>query len=215
MTSVGEKAKAVVERLKIAIPRPETELHYQNAYQLAVAVALSAQCTDKRVNQTTPALFARYPDFFALAQAETEELFALIKSISYPNNKTKNLVAMAKNVVEKHGGVLPDNRADLEALPGVGRKTANVLLSVLHGLPTMAVDTHVFRVARRIGLASGKTPVAVEKQLVELIEPADVPAAHHWFILHGRYVCLARKPKCGQCTLSDLCDDYQRRATPV
>ncbi len=209
--TVAQKAKAVIQRLKTAIPKPQTELLYQNEYQLAVAVVLSAQCTDKRVNQTTPAIFERYPDFFALAKAQKHELFPLVKSISYPNNKTQNLIAMAQKVVEKHNGILPDNRNDLQALPGVGRKTANVLLSVLYHQPTMAVDTHVFRVTRRIGIADGKTPAAVENQLLQAIPPNDLHDAHHLFILHGRQICSARNPKCPRCPLTDLCDEFQRR----
>jgi endonuclease-3 len=209
-----EKAAIVIERLGRVFPHPQTELHHSNPYQLAVAVVLSAQCTDKRVNRVTPAFFERFADFDALSRATPTEIYEVIKSVSYPNNKSKHLAGMAKIVVEKHGGQLPATRAELQALPGVGRKTANVLLSILYGMPTLAVDTHVFRVSRRIGLADGKTPAAVEKRLVELISPHLIPAAHHLLILHGRYVCTARKPQCASCVLADLCQYFQDHPIP-
>jgi endonuclease III len=183
---------------------------YDNPYQLLVSVILSAQCTDKRVNMTTPAIFERYPTPGKLAEATFDELFPLIKSISYPNNKTKHLIGMAKMVMEDFGGKIPMTVDDLMKLPGVGRKTANVITSVIDAQPNMAVDTHVFRVAARIGLTvNAKTPLATEKQLVELIPTELIHKAHHWLILHGRYVCVARNPKCDECGLKPVCKYYQ------
>jgi endonuclease III len=191
-------------------PNAETELIYDDPFQLLVSVILSAQCTDKRVNLTTPALFQKYPDPVALSKANFEEVFPLIKSISYPNNKTKHLLGMARMVVEKFGGQVPRTREQLQELPGVGRKTANVITSVIDHQPNMAVDTHVFRVASRIGLTlRAKTPLAAEKQLIALIPVEWVHRAHHWLILHGRYVCVARNPKCEICGLKPACKYYQ------
>lgn len=188
---------------------PQTELHYDNPFQLLVAVILSAQCTDKRVNMVTPDLFRDFPDAQHLAQAEPQELYEYIKSISYPNSKTRALVGMARDLVEKYGGKVPDNIDDLTSLPGVGRKTANVILSVIYGQAAMAVDTHVFRVSERLGLTTNsKTPLATEKRLMKYIPAETVPHAHHWLILHGRYVCKARKPDCKDCYLKDLCRYY-------
>jgi endonuclease-3 len=189
------------------IPAPESELHFENPYQLLVAVILSAQCTDRRVNMTTPALFERFPTPESMAEAEAEEIYPYIKSISYPNNKARNLSAMARRLVEVHGGVVPSDGEELMKLPGVGRKTANVIGAVLFDKPVMAVDTHVYRVARRTGLApeSAKTPLAVELALTENIPPALIPRAHHWLILHGRYVCTARKPHCEECGIAPWC----------
>lgn len=188
------------------MPIPGTELAYKNPYQLLVAVILSAQCTDKRVNMTTPALFERFPDAETMARAEADEIYPLIKSISYPNNKAKNLAAMAKQLTRDHGGIVPGDREKLMLLPGVGRKTANVIGAVLFDKPVMAVDTHVFRVARRIGLVeNAKTPLQVELQLTAGIPEHLIPKAHHWLILHGRYVCTARKPHCDECGIASWC----------
>jgi len=191
-------------------PNPETELHYDNPYQLLVAVILSAQCTDKRVNLVTPAFFQRFPDPYKLAEVTSDLVFDYIRSISYPNNKAKHLVGMAKMLIEDFGGKVPESVNDLQQLPGVGRKTANVIASVIFNAPTMAVDTHVFRVARRIGLSDGKTPLAVEKDLVKNLPEDRIHHAHHWLILHGRYICVARKPKCSICPLTEFCRFYQR-----
>ena len=192
------------------IPLAETELIYDNPYQLLVSVILSAQCTDKRVNMTTPAVFAAYPSPKELARATFDELFPLIKSISYPNNKTKHLIGMAKMVMEDFGEKIPMTVDELIKLPGVGRKTANVITSVIDAQPNMAVDTHVFRVAARIGLTiNAKTVLAAEKQLVEFIPKELIHKAHHWLILHGRYVCVARNPKCDECGLKPVCRYYQ------
>lgn len=184
----------------------ESELKYENPFQLLVAVVLSAQCTDKRVNMTTPALFRRFPDAFAMAAGSVEEIYELIKSISYPNNKSKHLSAMAKKLVEDFNGVVPDDMDLLQTLPGVGRKTANVVEAVAFRKPAMPVDTHVFRVANRIGLVTdAKTPLETEKQLVKHIPAEILSTAHHWLILHGRYVCMARKPKCEECGIRAYC----------
>ncbi len=188
------------------VPVAESELRFENPWQLLVAVILSAQCTDKRVNMTTPTLMERFPDARTMSEAGPEDIYPFIKSISYPNNKAKNLAAMARRLAEVHGGEVPSDREELMRLPGVGRKTANVIGAVLFDKPVMAVDTHVFRVARRTGLAVGaKTPLQVELQLTENIPAYLIPKAHHWLILHGRYVCIARKPKCGECGISPWC----------
>lgn len=193
-----------------AMPEAETELAYKTPYQLLVAVILSAQCTDKRVNMITPPLFERFPDAESLAKATEEEVFALIRSCSYPNNKTKHLIGMAKMLTTEFGGVVPSDVDALQKLPGVGRKTANVMASVVFNLPAMAVDTHVFRVANRIGLTkNAKNPLQTEKQLVEHIPADKIPLAHHWLILHGRYVCIARKPKCDVCGAKSFCKYYE------
>ena len=191
-------------------PTAQSELHYENPFQLLVAVILSAQCTDKRVNMTTPALFAAYPDAFAMAQATHEDIFGYIHSISYPNNKSKHLVGMAQKLVSDFGGEVPSDVDDLQTLPGVGRKTANVIASVVFNLPALAVDTHVFRVANRIGLTkNSKNPLQTERELVKHIPQEKIPIAHHWLILHGRYVCQARKPHCAECGISELCDYFK------
>lgn len=191
-------------------PDAETELEYSNPYELLVAVILSAQCTDKRVNMTTPALFRRYPDMQSLAKADKEELLSYIKSISYPNNKAKHLIGMAQKVMNEFGGVIPMTVAELVTLPGVGRKTANVITSVVDAQPNMAVDTHVFRVAARLGLTvNAKTPLDTELQLVKYIPKDLVYIAHHWLILHGRYICTARNPQCENCGLKVACKYYQ------
>lgn len=191
-------------------PNAETELLYDNPYQLLVAVILSAQCTDKRVNMTTPAIFKKYPDAEALSHATFDELFPLIRSISYPNNKTKHLIGMAQMLMEDFKGEIPDSVSELVKLPGVGRKTANVITSVIHHQPNMAVDTHVFRVSARIGLTTNaKTPLQTELQLLKYIPEEKVHIAHHWLILHGRYVCVARTPKCGECGIRPVCKYYR------
>jgi endonuclease-3 len=204
-----ERYRKVIEYFQQHAPDAETELLYDNPYQLLVAVVLSAQCTDKRVNLTTPALFDRYPDAFALAEATPEEILPLIKSISYPNNKARHLAGLGKMLVERFGGEIPLTVDELVQLPGVGRKTANVITSVVDQQPNMAVDTHVFRVAQRIGLTqNAKTPLAAEKQLVRHLPVDLVHIAHHWLILHGRYVCIARSPRCPACGLKDVCKYY-------
>ena len=197
-------------------PEAETELIYDNPYELLVDVILSAQCTDKRVNETTPVLFRKYPDVGSLSRATFEDVFPFIKSISYPNNKTKHLIGMAKMVVEKFNGRIPMTVDELMQLPGVGRKTANVITSVIDQQPNMAVDTHVFRVSKRIGLVSrtASTAYAVETELVKNIPVEMVHKAHHWLILHGRYVCVARRPKCEQCGLRPVCNYYNTVVKP-
>jgi endonuclease-3 len=196
-------------------PDAETELLYDNPYQLLVAVILSAQCTDKRVNMTTPAIFEKYPDAASLSKATFDELFPLIKSISYPNNKTKHLIGMAQQLQEQFGGQVPLTVEELVTLPGVGRKTANVITSVVDQQPNMAVDTHVFRVSARIGLTLGATtPLATEKQLIQHIPRELIHIAHHWLILHGRYVCVARNPKCDKCGITAACKYYQKVVAP-
>jgi endonuclease III len=193
------------------IPEPETELLYDSPFELLVAVILSAQCTDKRVNMTTPALLARFPDPKALSEAKFEELFPLVKSISYPNNKTKHLIGMSKMLMEKFHGKVPMTVEELVQLPGVGRKTANVITSVVDKQPNMAVDTHVFRVSARLGLTTAaKNPLQTEQQLLKYIPKEMVHKAHHWLILHGRYTCLARNPKCHECGLKDICVYYKK-----
>ncbi len=192
------------------MPVAETELHYSSPYELLVAVILSAQCTDKRVNQITPELFRRFPKPERMAEAEPAEVFDYIRSCSYPNNKAKHLVGMARMLIGDFNGIVPDDIDELQKLPGVGRKTANVIASVVYEKPAFAVDTHVFRVAARIGLtANAKTPLETEKQLMEHFPPELVPQAHHWLILHGRYVCLARNPKCPKCGLTGVCKYYE------
>lgn len=187
------------------MPTAQTELIYSSPYQLLVAVMLSAQCTDKRVNITTPAIFARFPDAESLAKASFEELFPLVKSISYPNSKAKHLIAMAEELVSRFGGTVPSDVDELMTLPGVGRKTANVIASVIYDKSVIAVDTHVFRVSHRLGLSKGRTPEAVEKDLEKNIPEQERAISHHWLILHGRYTCTARAPKCTECGLSDFC----------
>ncbi|MDR3651684.1 MAG: endonuclease III [Paludibacter sp.] len=191
------------------VPVAETELHYENPFQLLVAVILSAQCTDKRVNMTTPRLLADFPTPEVMAVTSPEVIFDYIRSISYPNNKAKHLVGMAQKLVSDFGGIVPDNIEQLQTLPGVGRKTANVIASVVFNKPAMAVDTHVFRISERLGLTTeSKNPLQTELELVKHISPELIPKAHHWLILHGRYVCLARKPKCEECGLKEWCRYY-------
>lgn len=192
-------------------PIAETELQYENPYQLLVAVILSAQCTDKRVNMVTPGLFKAFPVAEVLAAASSDEVFQYIKSISYPNNKAKHLVGMAQMLITDFNGEIPSEVDELQKLPGVGRKTANVIASVVYEQPTMAVDTHVFRVAARLGLTTNsKTPLDTEKQLVKYIPKEKVAISHHWLILHGRYICVARSPKCGICPLTAYCKYFQK-----
>lgn len=194
------------------MPVAESELKYENPYQLLVAVILSAQCTDKRVNMTTPALFQRFPTAQDMAAASVEEIYDYIKSISYPNNKARNLLGMAQTLVRDFNGIVPDNLEDLQKLPGVGRKTANVMMAVAFDQPAMPVDTHVFRVANRIGLTkNSKNVLETEKTLVAHLPKEVVSKAHHWLILHGRYVCQARKPKCDECGITQLCDWYKTK----
>lgn len=204
-----ERYQNVINYFLANTPDAETELIYDNPFQLLVAVILSAQCTDKRVNITTPAIFEKYPNAAAMSRADFDGLFPLIKSISYPNNKTKHLIGMANMLMEKFNGQVPMTVDELVQLPGVGRKTANVITSVIDEQPNMAVDTHVFRVSARIGLTTNaKTPLATEKQLIKYIPEGYVHKAHHWLILHGRYVCTARNPKCSICGIRDVCKFY-------
>jgi endonuclease-3 len=193
------------------VPEAETELHYTNSFELLIAVILSAQCTDKRINLVTPKLFAAFPHPEILANASVEEVFGYIRSVSYPNNKAKHLVGMGKMLMEKFNAEVPSTVEELQQLPGVGRKTANVIVSVIHHAPAMAVDTHVFRVSARLGLTTNaKTPLAAEKQLIKFIPSDKVHIAHHWLILHGRYTCLARSPKCEICPISMYCKYYSK-----
>jgi len=206
-----ERYRKVIDYFQEHMPVAETELDYSNPYELLVAVILSAQCTDKRVNMMTPAIFERFPTAYEMAESTPEEIFSYIKSCSYPNNKSKHLVGMAKMLIDEFGGIVPDDVKVLQKLPGVGRKTANVIASVVYEKPAMAVDTHVFRVAARIGLTTNsKTPLDTEKQLVKYFPEELLPVAHHWLILHGRYVCVARKPKCGRCGLKAFCRHYEK-----
>lgn len=206
-----ERFQYIIDYFSRQAPDAETELLYDNPFQLLVAVILSAQCTDKRVNLTTPALFEQYPDAASLAQAEFDDLFPLIRSISYPNNKTKHLIGMAQMLQSRFNGQVPLTVDELVELPGVGRKTANVITSVIDQQPNMAVDTHVFRVSARIGLTVGaKTPLAAEKQLIKYIPKELVHKAHHWLILHGRYTCTARNPKCEQCGIQAGCKYFAK-----
>ncbi|SCW86293.1 endonuclease III [Mucilaginibacter sp. NFR10] len=210
----AERYRHFVDYFSKNQPNPVTELHYNNPFQLLVAVILSAQCTDKRINQVTPALFERFPTPQDLAAATSDEVFAYIRSVSYPNNKAKHLVGMGKMLVEVFNGEIPSGIENLQKLPGVGRKTANVIASVIFEEPAMAVDTHVFRVANRIGLTNNaRTPLAVERQLVQNIPKEYIGVAHHWLILHGRYICLARSPKCDICPLTWFCRYYERNNT--
>ena len=211
-----EKIGRVIAFFQEAMPEPETELTYENPYELIVAVILSAQCTDKRVNLITPSFFRRFPGPEQLAAASQDEVFEVISSCSYPNNKAKHLLGMARVLVEEFGNKIPKDVDSLQKLPGVGRKSANVIAAVIHKMPVMPVDTHVFRVSARIGLTQGaKTPLQAENQLYEVFPAELIPHAHHWLILHGRYVCQARKPKCGECGLQTLCEFYQNKAGEV
>jgi endonuclease-3 len=211
-----ERVKAILAWFEAQMPIAETELNYTNPYELIVAVILSAQCTDKRINQVTPALFEAFPTVEDLARADSDLIFSFIRSVSYPNNKAKHLAGMARQVVELHGGQIPFDRKALEALPGVGRKTASVVLSVAFEEPAIAVDTHVFRVSARLGLSyRAKTPTQTELQLMKLIPKDKWNIAHHWLILHGRYACLARNPQCERCGILSLCPyGLKRMAEP-
>ena len=211
-----ERYGFVIDYFQKHLPEAETELDYEEPYELLVAVILSAQCTDKRVNLTTPALFKKFPDVASLSKTNFDELFPFIKSISYPNNKTKHLIAMANMVMEKFDGKIPMNVDELMQLPGVGRKTANVVTSVVENQPNMPVDTHVYRVSKRIGLApaTANTPLAVEKELVKNIPQGLIHKAHHWLILHGRYICVARNPKCEQCGIRPVCHYFNSVISP-
>jgi endonuclease-3 len=203
--------KQVIDYFAEAMPVAETELHYGTPFQLLVAVVLSAQCTDKRVNMVTPALFAAYPDAAHMAEASEDQIFDYIHSVSYPNSKSRHLVALARMLRDEYGGVVPADIDALQRLPGVGRKTANVVAAVVFDQPAMPVDTHVFRVANRIGLTTdSKTPLSTERELVKYIPSELLSKAHHWLILHGRYVCQARKPKCDQCGLTGVCKHYRK-----
>lgn len=205
-----ERYEAFINYFREHQPDPKTELFYETPFELLIAVILSAQCTDKRVNLVTPALFKAFPSPEVLAQTSVEEVFSFIRSISYPNNKAKYLVKMANTIMEDFCGQIPENAEDLQKLAGVGRKTAHVVASVLYNEAAMPVDTHVFRVSKRLGLVDEKatTPLAVEKQLVQYLPVEEIPRAHHWLILHGRYICLARKPLCAQCNLRPFCHYY-------
>lgn len=205
-----ERYKLFVSHFSAKQPDAETELHYNNPFQLLVAVILSAQCTDKRINQVTPALFQRFPNAKALAEVTPDIVFDYIRSVSYPNNKAKHLVGMANMLLNDFNNEVPSDINELQKMPGVGRKTANVIASVIYNAPAMAVDTHVFRVSNRIGLSTGKTPLAVEKDLVKNLPQETIHIAHHWLILHGRYVCVARSPKCGICEITSFCKYFQK-----
>ncbi len=209
--TIKDRYRLVIEWFESAMPVAETELHYSDTFQLLVAVILSAQCTDKRINMVTPPLFEAYPDARAMAAASLDDIYGYIKSVSYPNNKAKSLLGMARKLVDDFGGEVPSDMDDLKSLPGVGRKTANVILSVVWNKAAMAVDTHVFRVSERIGLTTGsKSPLQTEKTLCRHIPEALIPKAHHWLILHGRYVCKARRPDCLNCGLTGVCRYYRR-----
>jgi endonuclease-3 len=210
-----ERYAQVIDYFNRTMPLADTELDYTNPYELIVAVILSAQCTDKRVNMITPAFFEQFPDVSSLAGAKQEAVFELIRSCSYPNNKAKHLLGMARMLTERYNGVVPDTMEELMQLPGVGRKTANVILSVAYKKPAMAVDTHVFRVAARIGLATGaRNPYETELQLVRHIPEELLFKAHHWLILHGRYVCTARNPDCNNCGIRHLCIYFAKKKKP-
>lgn len=209
--TLRERFDAVIETLERNMPEPETELNYDSPFHLLLAVILSAQCTDKRVNQVTPALFKAYPGVESLAEASEEEVFEYIRSVSYPNNKTRHIINAARMLRDEFGSEIPQSLDELVKLPGVGRKTANVMLSVVWNKAAMAVDTHVFRVSERIGLTTNsKTPLATEKRLVKYIPSDKIAKAHHWLILHGRYVCTARNPKCRNCAISDYCRYFRK-----
>ncbi|MDE7073716.1 MAG: endonuclease III [Odoribacter sp.] len=207
--TLKERYKGILDWFALHMGTAETELHYRNPYELIVAVILSAQCTDKRVNMTTPAIFERFPTPQDMSAATVDEIYGLVKSISYPNNKAKNLLGMAQKLVADFNGEVPADMELLQTLPGVGRKTANVVMAVAFERPAMPVDTHVFRVTNRMGLVNAKTPLETEKELVKHIAPEILSTAHHWFILHGRYVCTARKPKCNACGIAAWCKYFR------
>ena len=204
----AERYRQIVSWFSENMPVAETELHYETPFQLLVAVVLSAQCTDKRVNLITPALFSRFPTPEKMAEATQDQIFELIRSVSYPNSKSVHLLGLAQKLVSDFGGEVPSDIDALQTLPGVGRKSANVLASVIYDKPVIAVDTHVFRVSHRLGLSDGRTPLAVEQELEKYIPEDKRAIAHHWLILHGRYVCTAKSPKCTVCSLSDWCKEY-------
>ena len=206
-----ERYAGVIGWFSANVPVAETELHYGSTFQLLIAVVLSAQCTDKRVNIVTPALFERFPDPQSLAAASFEKVYELIRSVSYPNSKTRHLIALSQKLVSDFGAEVPSDIDALQTLPGVGRKTANVVASVVYKQPVIAVDTHVFRVSHRLGLSDGKTPLAVETELEKYIPEDKRAVAHHWLILHGRYVCTAKSPRCTECGLGDWCREYSRK----
>ncbi|MHA8085374.1 endonuclease III [Aquirufa antheringensis] len=207
-----ERFQAFVEHFSTRFPEAETELHYSNPFELLVAVVLSAQCTDKRINQVTPALFKRFPDAKSLADSSVDEIFSYIRSVSYPNNKAKHLLGLGQKITDQFAGEVPETMEDLQSLPGVGRKTANVIASVIYNQPAMAVDTHVFRVSQRLGLVpkTANTPLKVEMALIKNLPDEVIATAHHWLILHGRYVCLARTPLCAKCDITHFCAFYQK-----
>lgn len=210
--TINERYQGVINYFKEVMPSPKTELHYRTPYELLVAVILSAQCTDKRINMVTPALFEAYPTPFELAKASTDDIFYYIKSVTFPNNKARSLLGMANMLIDKYNGEVPSNIDELVKIPGVGRKTANVILSVVFNKAAMAVDTHVFRVANRIGLTNdSKTPLKTEQTLVKHLPKGLLATAHHWLILHGRYVCTARKPNCINCGLQAYCKYYNQK----
>ena len=207
-----ERFKAFVDHFSSHFPEAETELLYTSPFELLVSVVLSAQCTDKRINQVTPALFKRFPDAKSLAESSVEEIFSYIRSVSYPNNKAKHLLGLGQKITDQFDGEVPETMEDLQSLPGVGRKTANVIASVIYNQPAMAVDTHVFRVSQRLGLVpkTANTPLKVEMALIKHLPDEVIATAHHWLILHGRYVCLARTPQCAKCTITHFCAFYQK-----
>ena len=216
MKSKASLFQFVIDYFSKSMPVAETELKYKNPFHLAVAVILSAQCTDKRVNLITPALLEKFPDPQTMAEAEPEDLLPFISSCSYPNSKARHLVGMSRKLVEWFGGQIPSDVENLQRLPGIGRKTANVIASVVYDKPVLAVDTHVFRVAARIGLSTGsKSPLETERQLMEFIPPELVSKAHHWLILHGRYICKARKPACSSCGLTAVCRYYSEQSSNI
>ncbi len=206
-----KKIKKIIRVFEKINPSPTTELRYRNPYELVVATLLSAQCTDKRVNEITPVFFKKFPDVYALAKASPKEVYELIKTCSYPNNKTKYLIELAQKVVKEFGGKIPDNAKDLQELPGIGKKSAHVIASTLYGEPVLGVDTHVFRVTKRLGLHNARSPEQTERILSPLIPPDYRSKFHHWIILHGRYVCKARNPQCDQCPLTDICEYYKTK----
>ncbi len=211
----SERYEKIIAYFSKEMPVAETELDYTDPYELLVAVILSAQCTDKRVNLITPPFFQKYPEVSALAESSQDQIFEFIKSCSYPNNKAKHLLGMARMLTENFNGIVPDTMEKLQQLPGVGRKTANVILSVAYQKPAMAVDTHVFRVAARIGLTTrAKNPYETEMQLIKYIPEEKIPLAHHWLILHGRYVCKARLPACDQCGIREFCIYFEKKEKP-
>ncbi|MVN76624.1 endonuclease III [Hymenobacter sp. HMF4947] len=211
-----ERFRRFIDYFTTNFPEPKTELAYRNPYELIVAVVLSAQCTDKRVNQVMPALLEQFPTPTELAAASAEDIFPFIRSVSYPNNKAKHLAGLGRLLAGEFGGEVPSTIEELQRLPGVGRKTANVVVSVIYNQPAMAVDTHVFRVSHRLGLVprTATTPLAVERALIKYIPQEVVPKSHHWLILHGRYICVARSPKCSICPLTDFCAYYAKVVAP-